>query len=61
VRFSKIFKLSGKRTVNANFDLYNAFNSDAVLAETTTFGATWRRGIAIIQGRIAKFGVRMDF
>jgi len=61
VRFSKILKLGGKRTLDANLDLYNAFNSDAVLGETTTFGATWRRGTAIIQGRIVKLGFRFDF
>jgi hypothetical protein len=61
LRFSKVFKLGGKRTLDANFDLYNAFNSDAVLAETTVFGATWRKGTAIIQGRLVKLGARLDF
>ena len=61
LRFSKIFKLTEGNTVDANFDIYNSLNSDAALAETTTFGGTWRRPTAIVQGRILKFGLRWDF
>ena len=60
LRFSKILRY-GRRSIDLNVDLYNASNSDARLAETAVFGATWRRPTAVIQGRIVKFGVRWDF
>jgi hypothetical protein len=64
VRFSKIFKF-GRSTLDANVDLYNAFNSDAVLLESATYsgvnGGTWLLPTSVIQGRIVKFGFRWDF
>jgi hypothetical protein len=64
IRFSKIFRI-GKGSFDANFDIYNAFNSDAQLALNTTYsgvnGGTWLRPTSVIQGRIIKFGFRWDF
>jgi hypothetical protein len=64
LRFSKIFKI-GKSTLDANFDIYNSFNSDAVLTENATYsgasGGAWLLPTSVIQGRIIKFGVRWDF
>ena len=40
-RASKIFRALGTRTV-VNFDFYNLTNSNTVLTENATFGATWR-------------------
>jgi len=65
LRFSKIFRLNEGNTIDANFDIYNSLNSDAVLSETTTYagvnGGAWRRPTGVIQGRIFKFGMRWDF
>jgi Carboxypeptidase regulatory-like domain/TonB-dependent Receptor Plug Domain len=65
LRFSKIFKFGSRSTVDANFDIYNAFNSDAVLTESATYsgtnGGAWLLPTSVIQGRIIKFGVRWDF
>ena len=65
VRFSKIFKFGGKSTLDANIDIYNAFNSDAVLSEQTAYsgtnGGAWLLPTTVLQGRIIKFGVRWDF
>jgi len=65
LRFTKIFKVRERSTVDANFDIYNALNSDAALAENTTYtfpnGGLWRRPTGVIQGRIFKFGMRWDF
>ena len=65
LRFSKIFKLRGRSTLDANFDIYNTFNSDAVLLENATYsganGGAWLLPTSVIQGRIIKFGVRLDF
>ena len=65
LRFSKIFKF-GRTTLDANFDIYNAFNSDAVLTETAAYSSTtnagaWLLPTTVLQGRIIKFGVRWDF
>ncbi len=65
VRFSKIFKFGSKNTLDANFDIYNAFNSDAVLSENAAYsganGGAWLLPTTVLQGRIIKFGVRWDF
>jgi len=65
LRFSKIFKFGSKGTIDANFDIYNAFNSDAVLGESAAYsganGGAWQLPTSVIQGRIIKFGVRWDF
>jgi hypothetical protein len=64
LRFSKIFKF-GRSTLDANFDIYNSFNSDAALTETAAYsgtnGGSWLLPTTVIQGRIIKFGVRWDF
>jgi Carboxypeptidase regulatory-like domain len=64
LRFSKIFKL-GTSTLDANFDIYNSLNSDAVLTETAAYsgtnGGAWLLPTSVLQGRIIKFGVRWDF
>jgi hypothetical protein len=59
-RFTKIVRMRSA-AVDLNVDLYNAFNSDAVITETTQFGTTWRRPTAIIQARFFKFSARIDF
>ena len=65
IRFSRIFRVGQGATLDANFDLYNAFNSDASLSLTNTYsgtnGGAWMKPTAVIQGRIFKLGVRWDF
>jgi hypothetical protein len=65
LRFSKIFKFGSKNSLDANFDIYNAFNSDTVLTENTAYsgtnGGAWLLPTTVLQGRIIKFGVRWDF
>jgi hypothetical protein len=60
LRFTKIVPV-GHGTVDLNVDLYNAFNSDAVLAQSNTFGGTWWRPSSVIQPRFVKFSARWDF
>ena len=64
LRFSRIFRIAAN-SLDANIDLYNAFNSDAALAYTGAYsgvnGGSWLRPTSIIQGRIVKFGLRWDF
>ena len=42
-------------------DLYNVFNSNAVLALNTTYGPRWQQPLTILPGRFLKFGVQLDF
>jgi hypothetical protein len=60
LRFAKILKV-GRGTIDLNVDLYNAFNSDAVIAELGAFGPAWRLPLTVIQPRFVKFAVRYDF
>ena len=60
LRFTKIVNV-GHGRVDLNFDLYNAFNSDAVLTQSNTFGASWWRPTTVIQPRFLKLSARWDF
>jgi hypothetical protein len=60
LRFTKIVNV-GRGRIDLNVDVYNAFNSDAVLTELGTIGAVWRRPTGIIQPRFVKFAARWDF
>ena len=43
------------------FDVFNVFNANAVLSQNNTFGSAWQRPQSILQGRLVKFGVQVDF
>ena len=58
---SKAFQLPGSRRVQALVDLYNLFNANPVLAHNNNFGSQWQRPTQILQGRLLKFGVQVDF
>jgi len=60
LRFTKIMNV-GHGNLDLNVDLYNAFNSDAVLAQSNTFGASWWRPSNVVQPRFVKFYARWDF
>ncbi len=60
LRFIRNFRVMGSR-VQAAFDIYNVFNAAAVLAENYQYGATWRNPTAVLDARVFKVGVQMDF
>jgi hypothetical protein len=60
LRLTKIVNV-GKGRVDLNVDFFNAFNSDAVVAELGSFGPVWRLPLTVIQPRFVKFGARWDF
>jgi hypothetical protein len=60
LRLTKIVNV-GKGRVDLNVDFFNAFNSDAVVAELAAYGPAWRRPLTVIQPRFVKFGARWDF
>jgi hypothetical protein len=47
--------------IRAMLDLYNLFNASTVLSHNNVYGPTWLRPFDILQGRLVKFGVQMDF
>jgi hypothetical protein len=58
-RAAKIVRFGRTRTT-VNFDLYNALNSSAVLAQNNNF-AVWQRPATILTARFFKFSVLFDF
>ena len=60
-RLSKTFKFGSRGRAQVMFDLYNLLNVGPVLVLNTTYGAAWQTPTAILPGRLAKFGVRIDF
>jgi hypothetical protein len=61
LRASRIFSLGRSYRVQANFDLYNLFNANNVLAMNTGYGQTWERPIQILGGRLVKVSARLTF
>jgi len=41
--------------------LFNLLNSSAILSQNNTFGSAWRTPTLILQGRLMKLGVQVDF
>jgi hypothetical protein len=54
------FKYKTLRATPA-FDLYNLFNASPVLGRNNTYGPAWGTPTRFLDGRLAKFGVQIDF
>ena len=61
LRFTKILRMGTLGSLDLNVDLYNAFNSDAILTQQNTFGLAWQNAQSVIQPRFVKFAARWDF
>lgn len=59
-RLSRTFQFGNTR-VQPMLDLYNATNANPTLAINNRFGSQWLRPTQIMDGRIAKIGVQIDF
>ena len=59
LRIGKILPLAGAR-VALNVDLFNAFNSNAVLTENASF-ALFRQPLNVLNPRLIKFSASLDF
>ena len=60
LRFSKIFRFGGTR-IQGMFDLYNLLNQAAILTENTRYGSAWRTPTSVLDARLFKFGVQVNF
>jgi hypothetical protein len=60
LRLAKLFTVGGIKA-RAEFDLYNALNSNAVLSSIVTYGPLWTQPTEILQARLAKFGLNLNF
>ena len=58
-RIGKLFNAGGMRAT-VNLDLFNAFNADSILSESTNF-ATFRAAQRILLGRIIKLSATVGF
>jgi hypothetical protein len=60
-RVTRMFRVGPSRRVQMNVDLYNLFNRSPVLLQNNTYGVAWQRPIAVLPGRLLKFGAQLDF
>jgi hypothetical protein len=67
LRFGKIFRVQRTR-LQASVDIFNVLNSSGVLTLNTTYASPtpttpnpWLTPTQILQGRLVKFGVQVDF
>ena len=60
VRAIKSFNVGGAR-VKGIVDVYNLFNSGAVVQQNGSFGSAWLRPLVLLDARMAKFGVQVDW
>ena len=60
LRFARPFQWNNVR-FEPFVDLYNIFNANTVLRQTTTFGSRLGRVSEIINPRIIKIGAKFDF
>lgn len=60
LRLTKLFNFAGVRLA-ANADIYNLFNNNALQSLVTQFGPRWLNGINVVSGRLARFGVQVQF
>jgi Carboxypeptidase regulatory-like domain len=60
LRLTKMLRL-GARKLQANVDLFNVFNSSTVLQVNSTYGPNWLMPTQILDARLLKFSVQIDF
>jgi hypothetical protein len=60
IRLARNFRFGRVRATPA-LDLYNLFNTSAILARNNTLGAAWGTPLRFMDGRLAKIGVQLEF
>jgi hypothetical protein len=60
LRIGKILRFSGMKT-NVALDIVNTFNSDAILTYNPLLNATWPTPTAVLQARLIRISVQLDW
>ncbi len=60
LRVSKIFRIAGGK-IQGNFDIYNVANAATPLSYNNTYGPRWLQPTQILDARLAKVSVQIDF
>ena len=64
-RVGKVFRFAGNRRVTAGVDLFNLFNSNAVLTQQSNYSVTnaklWGTPLAVQQARLLKFSLSVTY
>jgi hypothetical protein len=60
-RISKTVAFAQNRRLQGIVDIYNLFNGSAVISQNNSYGSAWLRPTQILQARLVKFGVQIDF
>jgi hypothetical protein len=61
MRVTKYINLTTRMRLQANIDVYNAFNSSSILTIGTAYGSRWRQPTAIVDPRIVQFSAQLTF
>jgi hypothetical protein len=61
LRFTKMFRISSRGRLQANVDLYNAFNAAPITGIQTTYGSLWRFPTQVLEGRLVQFSGKVTF
>jgi Carboxypeptidase regulatory-like domain len=61
LRLTKYFNVTKRIRVQANFDAYNALNSNAIQTINTAYGANWLQPVQILDPRILQFSGQLSF
>jgi hypothetical protein len=61
LRLTKNFTLTKRARLQANLDAYNAFNSSAIQAINTTYGANWLSPTQILDPRLLQISAQLSF
>jgi hypothetical protein len=60
LRLAKTVRVSRVR-LQPQVDFYNLLNANNILGYNNTYGPAWQRPTSIMQGRIVKLGVQIDW
>ena len=60
LRLGRVFRIGNGRAL-PSIDLYNIFNSHAILRRNDTYGGAWGTPTQFLDGRLLKFSVQVDF
>ena len=61
LRVSKTLRFGGKTRLQANLDIYNSLNDNAILGVNNSYGASWRRPLSILSGRLLQVSGELSF